>query len=88
MMSKLSLFSPPDLENVKEVTSAEYHYDPQCHISTHEEIINDVETIETFRYWINNYSHIIKVRATFLEIVSDSYVNDRRSNEIHVRVAE
>lgn len=83
-MSKLSLYSPPDLENVTELTSAEYHYDPQCHISTHEEIINDVETIETFRYWINNYSHIIKVRAIF----SNSYVNYSCNAETHICVAE
>lgn len=61
-LQRLSMYKKPDLDNVKEITSAEYYYDPQCHLSTHEQLINDHETLETFRGWIEENPQIIKVR--------------------------
>lgn len=65
LISRLSLFKKPNLENVGEVTSAEYYYDPQSHLSTHEQIVNDTDTLETFREWIEENPHIIKVQIYF-----------------------
>lgn len=60
-IKRMSLFKKPDLENFEEITSAEYYYDPQCHISTHEQIVNDHETLEIFKGWIEENPQIIKV---------------------------
>lgn len=62
LIKRLSLFKKPDLDNVEQITSAEYYYDPQCHLSAHEQIMNDYETLETFKGWIEENPHIIKVR--------------------------
>ncbi len=61
IIHRLSEFHKPDLDNVKEVTSAEYYYDPYSHITMHEQIVNDIETVETYRGWIEDNQHIIKV---------------------------
>lgn len=61
-IKRLSIYQKPDLENVEEVTSAEYYYDPRCHLSTHEQLINDYETMNAFKGWIEDNKHLIKVR--------------------------
>lgn len=59
-IKRLSIYQKPDLENVEEVTSAEYYYDPRCHLSTHEQLINDYETMNAFKGWIEDNKHLIK----------------------------
>lgn len=74
---RLSIYQKPDLDNVKEVTSAEYYYDPRCHLSTHSQLINDYETMEAFRGWIEDNAHLIKVSEIIMSCLSDPQMTDQ-----------
>ena len=57
----LSGFKKPDLKNVRELTSAEYYYDPHTHITTHDAFVSDQIVMSTFRSWIKENEKFIKV---------------------------
>lgn len=61
-LNRLASYKKPEIKKLDEVSSAGYYYDPYSHIATHEHFINDYDTVEKYRKWIENNKHLIKVR--------------------------